>query len=127
VHDYHAVEALVERLASELGDSRAGSVAEVRIRASAVFAPEALQQAYEILIPGTPLERSRLVVEELPGEYTCSACGKSSPVSRDDLAGHMLVCPHCGALSAIDDHAAIELLAVVGIEPEPGNGADTDA
>jgi len=124
VHDYHAVEALVERLTSELGDSQAGRVAEVRIRASAVFAPEALQQAYEMLTPGTPLEGSRLLVEELPVEHTCAACGKPSPVSRDDLAGHMLVCPLCGALSAIESHQTIEIL---GVDGAPESGAETDA
>lgn len=112
MHDYHAVEALVERLTSEPGVLGAGRVAEVRIRADAVFSPEALEQAYAMLTPGTPLEGSRLVVDEVPSERRCPGCGESWTVSRDDLAGHLLVCPACGALSSIEGGSGIEVVAV---------------
>jgi len=112
MHDYHAVEALVERLAAELDGDELERVDAVRIRASAVFSPEALQQAYELLTGETPLEGSRLEVEELPDERTCATCGRSWLVSRDDLVGHVLVCPSCGALSGIEGGSGIEVVAV---------------
>jgi hydrogenase nickel incorporation protein HypA/HybF len=112
MHDYHAVEALVERLKHETADLEGERIAEVRIRADAVFSPEAMQQAYEMLTPGTPLEGSRLVVEEQASEHECPACGARWMVSRDDLAGHMLVCPSCGALSPIEGGSGIEVVAV---------------
>ena len=122
MHDYHAVETLIERLTSELEGRELGRVAEVRIRASAVFSPEALQQAYEMLTRETPLQGSRLVVEELPDERECPACGKAWLVSPDDLAGHMLVCPSCGALSTIEGGSGIEVVGIIGVgadEPNP--------
>jgi hydrogenase nickel incorporation protein HypA/HybF len=118
VHDYHAAEALVERLTGELDGTELGRVAEVRIRASPVFSPEALQQAYEMLTRETPLQGSRLVVEGLPDERECPACGSSWLVSSDDLVGHLLVCPSCGALSGIEGGAGIEVVAVTaGLRP----------
>ena len=114
MHDYHAVEALVERLAGDEAVA-AGSVAEVRIRADVVFTPEAMEQAYAMLTPGTPLEGSRLVVEEVTRDEECSACGTVWTVSRDDLAGHMLMCPSCGALSSIEGGSGIEVVAVTAV------------
>jgi Zn finger protein HypA/HybF involved in hydrogenase expression len=113
VHDYHAAEALVERLTAELDQGQLERISEVRIRASPVFSSEALQQAYEILVQGTPLQGSLLVVEDLPDERECPACGRSWLVSRDDLAGHMLLCPSCGAVSTIEGGSGIEVVSAV--------------
>jgi len=44
VHDYHAVSALVAHLTRDPG--LAAGIAEVRVRASPVFSPEALLHAY---------------------------------------------------------------------------------
>jgi Zn finger protein HypA/HybF involved in hydrogenase expression len=112
MHEIHAVEALVERLTSELEQGRRGSVSEVRIRASVVFSPEALQQGYEMLVSETALEGSRLVVEELADERECPSCGEVWTVSRDDVTGHLLVCPSCGALSSVEGGSGIEIVAV---------------
>lgn len=112
MHDYHAVKALVERLTGGSDDPGWQGVAAVRVRAGAAFSPEALEQAYEMLTVDTPLEGSRLVVEELPEERTCPACGRSWAVSREDLAGHLLVCPACGALSELGDGALLEVLEI---------------
>jgi hydrogenase nickel incorporation protein HypA/HybF len=113
MHDYHAVKALIERL-TDGSTELPTPVVEVRIRAGAAFSPEALQQAYEMLTPGTPLEGSALEVQDLPQERSCSACGRTWSVSREDLAGHLVVCPSCGALSPIEGSTALELIEVVG-------------
>jgi hydrogenase nickel incorporation protein HypA/HybF len=121
VHDYHAVHALIERLTGELDPAALDGVVQVRIRAGAAFSPEALQQAYEMLTPGTPLEGSRLVVEGSADPATCSACGHVWTVTNDDLAGHWLACPSCGALSEPEAGVGIEILAVTSAgtaEPE---------
>jgi len=108
VHDHHAVEALIDRLTR----AGLGGVTEVRIQAGAAFSPEALQQAYQMLTPDTPLEGSRLVVADLAEERSCAACGRSWAVTREDVVGHVVVCPSCGALSPIEGSAGIEVVGV---------------
>jgi hydrogenase nickel incorporation protein HypA/HybF len=112
MHDYHAIKALVERL-SDAPEVELEGVTEVRIRAGAGFSPEALQQAYEALTPGTPLEGSRLAVEELRQEIGCSACGRRWVVSPEDIAGHLVVCPTCGALNPIEAATGLEVVEIV--------------
>jgi len=111
VHDHDAVRALVERLTDGSTDLPA-DVAEVRIRAGAAFSPEALEQSYEMLTPGTPLEGSRLLVEPAQDECVCARCGSSWIPTISDLAGHVLLCPSCGAPLPIDDFASIEVLGI---------------
>ena len=110
MHDYHAVSALVARLTRDPG--LAAGIAEVRVRASPVFSPEALQQAYQMLTQDTPLSGSRLLIEELADRRECARCRAAWVVSADDVAGHLVVCPSCGALSPLDAGAAIELLGI---------------
>ena len=82
------------------------------MRASPVFSPEALRQAYQMLTADTPLGGSRLLVEELADRRDCARCGTAWAVTPDDVAGHLVVCPSCGALAPLDAGAAIELLEV---------------
>jgi len=116
VHDYHAVKALIARLSSQL--DAGGRVAEVRIQASPVYSPEALEQAFEILAPGTPLAGSRLVVEPVPELRSCSRCGSSFEVAPERLAGHLVICPDCGEPSLLEVETGITL---VGISRDPGS------
>jgi Zn finger protein HypA/HybF involved in hydrogenase expression len=110
MHDYHAVEAVVERLR----EANLTGVDEVRIRAGAAYSPVALRQAYEMLTLGTPLQGSHLVVEQAEATCTCPACGTSWEVRCEDVAGHLVVCRSCGASIQIEGLADI---VVVGISP----------
>ncbi len=95
-----------------LDPSLAAGIAEVRVRASPVFSPEALRQAYQMLTEDTPLSGSRLLVEELAECRECVLCGTAWAVSRDDVAGHLVICPSCGAVSPLGAGAAIELIEI---------------
>jgi len=108
MHDYHAVEALIERLTS----AHLEGVTEVRIRAGAAFSPAALHQAYEMLTPGTALEASQLVVEPASDGYVCPGCERSWVVTSNDLVGHLLVCPSCGIPSPVDDVTVVEVISI---------------
>jgi len=116
VHDLAAVTTLVDRLGS--GAVPAERIAEIRIRAGPEFDPEALEQAYEMCVRGTPLAGSRLVIE--PTLALCAVCGVSGPVGPEDLAGHVLLCPACGAPSPVEHGMGIEL---VGMDLRPGPSA----
>ena len=110
MHDYHAVSALVARLARD--PSLTEGIADVRVRASPVFSPDALRQAYQMLTEGTPLSGSRLLVEELADRRECAQCETAWAVSPDDVASHLVICPSCGAPASLDAGAAIELLEI---------------
>lgn len=116
MHDYHAVSALVARLAADPG--LAEGIAEVRVRASPVFSPDALRQAYQMLTEDTPLRGSRLLVEELADCRQCARCGTAWTVSPDDVAGHLVICPSCGALTPLGGGAVIELLSCTTVRSE---------
>lgn len=108
MHDYHAIGTLIERLeAASLDD-----VGEVRIRAGAAFTPESLQQAYAMLTRGTSLQGSRLVIEDLKEERTCTGCGNAWIASREDVALQMLTCPSCGALVPLDHAGDIDVVGI---------------
>jgi hypothetical protein len=50
--------------------------------------------------------------EELADRRDCAACGAAWTLSRDDVAGHLIVCPSCGAPSPLEGETAIELLEI---------------
>ena len=108
MHDYHAVKALVARLERLPGPA----ILEVTVRASPIFSPEALQQAYEMLTAGTPLAGSRLAVEEFPERRECRRCGDAFAVSPDLTAGHLVICPRCGEVSALELGVGLDVVGI---------------
>ncbi|MEW6059549.1 MAG: hydrogenase maturation nickel metallochaperone HypA [Actinomycetota bacterium] len=111
MHDHQAVEMLVARLTERLGES--GRISEVRIRVGPVFSADALEQAFEMLTRDTPLEGSKLLIEEW-GDSVCPSCGAHWVPTHTDLAGPWLVCPSCGSPSLVGGTAGIEILGVMG-------------
>jgi Zn finger protein HypA/HybF involved in hydrogenase expression len=73
-----------------------------------------------MLTQGTALEGSRLVIDDLRDERECSACGASWTVTRGDVAGHVLICPSCGALSPIEGPVGIEVVGITERRRDPG-------
>jgi len=110
MHDYHAVEAVVDRLRA----AGLAEVVEVRIRAGAAFSPVALRQAYEMLTLGTPLAGSRLLVESADQECACPACGATWHVTCEDLMGHMVICPTCSVPTSIEGATDVEVVGITG-------------
>jgi hydrogenase nickel incorporation protein HypA/HybF len=70
--------------------------------------PDAMEFCYELVIGGTPLEGSKLVIEQTPGAAHCRSCGQDSAL--DDL---ILLCS-CG--SADVDVIAGRELRVLSVE-----------
>jgi Zn finger protein HypA/HybF involved in hydrogenase expression len=114
VHDYQAVKTLVDHLRRELADT--DRVGEVRVRADVTLSPEALEQAYEMLTLDTPLEGSRLVVERSEDERWCQACGVAWAATHEDVAGHLLICPSCGALAELEGSVGLEVVGLIASE-----------
>ena len=110
MHDYHAVKALIDHLAADA--DLADGILEVRVEAGAEFSPEALVQAYEMLAPGSGLEGSRLVVAALAEDRECLSCGSHWALTPDEVIGHLVVCPSCGAASPLGDANGLRLVEV---------------
>jgi Zn finger protein HypA/HybF involved in hydrogenase expression len=109
VHEQHIVAALIERLPdlAELDE-----VTEIRVGASPAYSPEALEQAWAMLTLDSPLEGSRLVVEERLDERVCGGCGTTWAVALGDVAGHVVLCPSCGTPAPVDLGSGIVVLGV---------------
>jgi Zn finger protein HypA/HybF involved in hydrogenase expression len=117
MHDVHTAGAIVDHLTRRLAPDELDRVATVRVLADAALSPESLVQAYEMLTAGTPLEGSVLEVDVHRERRLCPECGTSWTATHDDVEGHLLVCPRCGALSSIEGTRGIELLEVRSATP----------
>ena len=111
MHDYGVVEALIEQLRGGPED-----IVAVRIRAGVAFSPEAMHQAWEMLTQETALDGVRLTIEQPSDVHTCAACGERWVVHPEDVLGHMVFCPSCGAVCPLGDGANVE---IVEIETRP--------
>ena len=76
--------------AREAGASRIHAVA-IRVGPLAGVVPEALSQAFEIVVEGTLAEGAELRVEEAPLVCWCAACAREFRV-----AALVFECPDCG-------------------------------
>jgi hydrogenase nickel incorporation protein HypA/HybF len=80
------VDMVVERTAG-----RQVSAVRLEVGRLSGVVPDAMEFCYELLIGGTSLEGSALVIEQTPGTAHCRSCGQAFPL--DDL---VLLCP-CGS------------------------------
>lgn len=112
MHEYSIVEQMMQQLTGKLNEQGIDQVKTVRLRRDSTFSKSALEQAYEMLSPNTPLQEAKLVIEEHSVSNTCERCGFEETVNADDLLGHHYVCPKCGQSVLIDEHHGLELLGV---------------
>jgi Zn finger protein HypA/HybF involved in hydrogenase expression len=113
VHEYAAVEALIDGLSRQLAGRGVRRVTTVRLRRGSAFDEAALHQAYAMLTPGTPLAGAALEVSVEDLEVACG-CGHRQVITSDDLVGHLFVCPACGIPQEIEnthDLVAVEIVA----------------
>jgi hydrogenase nickel incorporation protein HypA/HybF len=109
MHELGAVAALIERLTEWLAEREPATVERLRVRRGSDFSEAALLQGFAALSRGTPLEGARLEVEVTEIQAVCPR-GHPQTVTADDLIGHLLVCPACGALVDLPALADLEVL-----------------
>ena len=97
------VDMVVERTAG-----RQVSLVRLEVGGLSGVVPDAMEFCYELLISGTPLEGSTLVIDQTRGAAHCRSCGRDFALS--DL---ILLCP-CG--SADVDVLAGRELKVLSVE-----------
>jgi Zn finger protein HypA/HybF involved in hydrogenase expression len=113
MHEFSAVQAIVQALLTQLDREKIRRVSLVRIRRNSAFPEEILTIAFQAVTQGTPLESAQLVIETTDLLFEC-ACGNKKPLTEYDLTGHMYLCPTCGMVSEVDGTHDLELIEVLG-------------
>jgi hydrogenase nickel incorporation protein HypA/HybF len=110
MHELSIAMSIVE-LAEEEAERRGVQIDAVHLRLGALsgVVKEALLSCYEMACEGTPLQASRLVVEDVPVIVFCSGCQAQRPLSSVQL----FCCPECGApCSEIVQGRELEVVAL---------------
>lgn len=103
MHEFTIASLLVDSLldlAKKQGSNRVLDV-HLRIGKLRALSAEQVKFSYGILIRGTILEGSRLIIEEAMANVHCSKCGYDSKLEADENSPYhfalpSLVCPRCG-------------------------------
>jgi hydrogenase nickel incorporation protein HypA/HybF len=94
MHELSIAMSIVEMAEEEAERHGQGKVQAVYLRLGlmAGVVKEALLSSYEMACESTPLEGSRLLIEEIPVEVFCPKCEAARPVS----SVQMFCCSECG-------------------------------
>jgi Zn finger protein HypA/HybF (possibly regulating hydrogenase expression) len=114
VHELSIALSVVDLACAEAG-RHGGRVCAVHIRVGALagVAAEALLASYEMAAARTPLEGSRLLIEEVPVVVFCERCEANRPLA----SLQSFSCPECGAPAPrVEQGRELELVALE-IEP----------
>lgn len=97
MHELSIAMSIVE-VAEEEAERRGIQIEAVHIRLGALagVVKEALLSCYEIVCDDTPLQGSRLVVEDVPVVILCATCKAQRSLSSMQL----FCCPECGTPSS---------------------------
>jgi hydrogenase nickel incorporation protein HypA/HybF len=112
MHELSIAVSLVEAAQEEAARHGAAAVCAVRLRLGplAGVQKEALLFSYDLASEGTPLQGSRLIVEEMPVMVFCADCREVRPIR----SLQSFCCATCGAPSA--EIVQGRELEVVGLE-----------
>jgi Zn finger protein HypA/HybF involved in hydrogenase expression len=109
VHEVGLVGELVD---AAVAHAAGGPVALVRVRRATTVPEDVFLQAWEMLVPGTPLDGVALEVEPFEVRLACP-CGFDGVLEHDDVIGpSQVVCPSCGDLRTVPPTAELELTEV---------------
>src|ERR1700690_1059275 len=95
MHELSIAMSIVE-MAEEQSDQRGGvrvDAVHLKLGALAGVVKKALLSSYELACEGTPLQGSRLVIEEIPVVVYCPKC--HAPRTLDSI--QWFVCPECNS------------------------------
>lgn len=113
MHEYGIVESMIEEVSQILVQKgvEEDQVIAVRFQRGSTLSEDALVQAFQVLSPGTLFENAELIIDTVSVKFECP-CGYQQTITNDDLAGHMFVCPSCGAVREINEAHDLTLTEV---------------
>jgi len=92
MHELSIMDSALTMVLERAQEAGARRVHRVRLRIGALsgVVPDALQFAFEALIPGTLAESARLEIEDVPARFWCAMC--RAEFQSDDMLAE---CPDC--------------------------------
>lgn len=103
MHEFGLAERLLEAVLDEVGKSGEHVVRVVKVTVGkgpfAVVSEEELKFCYQIVAKGTPAEKSKLDISDIPAEIECSQCGGKDGVVGSPENTSKIVCSECGSTS----------------------------
>lgn len=92
MHELSIANSIVETVLQEIENKQLPPVQRIVVRVGVLsgVVPEALQFGFEAITRETPLENTRLVLEIIPIQGQCQACGRDFEVEELVFA-----CPYC--------------------------------
>jgi hydrogenase nickel incorporation protein HypA/HybF len=99
-HEFGIVQSQVGELLKQLKREGIKHVAEIHFQRGSAFSEEALQQAFDVLIQGTPMQDAKVVIETINLNHECPF-------------GHMFLCPVCGTIREIEEAHDLEITKVI--------------
>jgi Zn finger protein HypA/HybF involved in hydrogenase expression len=117
LHEYSLMEQVIAHILAELKKQEeppAGNALEVvlKVGALAVHSEAATRQAYVVLVKGTSLENSRLLLTIEPVTLVCGQCGYKGALPEGAVDPHdhspLVECPQCGAVNPVQGGRGVE-------------------
>ena len=124
MHEYTFMQGIINSILETLKQEGVTELVEevvLRVGVLEVHSVAAAEQAYEVLVKGTPLEQAQLRLSVFPPMLECPSCGHAQAyevgdhVHPADLATGV-PCPKCGALARITGGQGIGKLEVTVAE-----------
>ena len=121
MHEYTLMEQVIAHILAELkkldGPPEGSSLEVVlKVGALAVHSEAATRQAYEVLVQGTPLSKSRLNLTIEPVTLTCGKCGYQGPLPEGAVDPHdlspLVECHRCGAVNPVQGGRGVESIEI---------------
>lgn len=96
MHEMSIAQGLIDILREEMRRHRATRLRRVRLRLGELSAvvPEALSFCFSVITEGTEMEGAELVMDQVPLEGRCKACGETFRVLN-----YTFQCPKCDGQS----------------------------
>jgi hydrogenase nickel incorporation protein HypA/HybF len=96
MHELSIMQSALNVALAQARQAGATQVHEIRLRIGALsgVVPDALEFAFEALVPGTLAEHAKLAIERVPARFWCATC--SWEFQSDDMFAE---CPDCHSLS----------------------------
>jgi hydrogenase nickel incorporation protein HypA/HybF len=92
MHELSIMQSALNVALEQARQAGASRVHEIRLRIGALsgVVPDALEFAFEALVPGTAAEGARLAIEHVPARFWCAPCARE--FQSEDLFSD---CPDC--------------------------------